>query len=41
MNQLILQNGKENFLTTESTVDFDKKSILFLGKKIRSNLLEI
>lgn len=41
MDELITKNGKENFLTTESTSDFDKKSILFLGEKIKSKLLEL
>lgn len=39
MNALITKNGKEQFLTTESTSDFDQKSILFLGKQIKSDLL--
>jgi len=36
MDQLITKKGKQNFLTTESTDDFDKKSVLFLGEQIRS-----
>lgn len=39
MEALITKNGKEQFLTTESTSDFDKKSILFLGEQIKSDLL--
>lgn len=41
MDELITKTAKQNFLTTESTVDFDQKSVLFLGKKIKSKLLEL
>ena len=41
MNELITKNRKQEFYTTESTKDFDQKSVLFLGKKIRSKLIEL
>lgn len=41
MDQLITKNGQQQFLTTESAIDFDQKSILFLGEKIKSSLLEL
>ena len=39
MDELITKNRKQNFLTTESTADFNKKSVMFLGEKIKSDLL--
>lgn len=41
MDELITKKGKQSFLTTESTQDFDQKSVLFLGKRIKSKLLEL
>lgn len=41
IDQLIAKDSTENFLTTESTTEFDKKSILFLGREVSSKLLEI
>lgn len=39
MDALITKQGKEQFLTTESTSEFDQKSILFLGEQVKSHLL--
>lgn len=41
IDQLITKNSMQKFLTTESTADFDRQSVLFLGKKIKSSLLEL
>lgn len=41
MDNLITKKSKQRFFTTESTEDFDKKSVLFLGEKIKSELLKL
>ncbi len=41
MDLLITKKGKQSFLTTESTKDFNQKSVLFLGEKIKSDLLKL
>jgi len=41
MDALITKHGTQKFMTTESTTDFDLKSILFLGQQVKSDLLEL
>ena len=41
MDELITKTASEEFYTTESVEDFNAKSILFLGKKIKSKLLKL
>lgn len=41
MDALITKGATQRFFTTESTKDFDQKSVLFLGEKIESELLKL
>jgi glutamate racemase len=41
MDALCSKNQQQTFYTTESSVDFDKKSMLFLGKELKSKQLLI